>query len=158
VITISKGHQPARSAQNKRRRPHLTAQQERSLRARLRKTTPSEPWVEAQFKSAEQISCDGSTAAYRYHDPHVFPPGGPLHTKMIRCPKCGVYMPPNAFEHGACLDHARHEGWGPSPSAIAIQRLQLLNLRLSDAQLPPEDTESLRREIRKYEKKHRRIT
>lgn len=157
MITISKNQQPVRCEQKKKRH-HLTAQRERSLRARLRKTTPSEPWVEAQFKSAEEIDCYGSIAAYRYHDPQVFPPGGPLHTAMIRCPKCGIYMPPNAFEHGACLDHARHEGWGQSPSAIAIQRLQLLNLRLVDAELPPEDIKSLRREIRRYQKNRTQTT
>src|SRR5579859_1065622 len=33
----------------------------------------------------------GTPILYRYHDPHVFPPGG-AKTAMVRCPQCGVMV------------------------------------------------------------------
>lgn len=138
------GSSSARRA--RKRRVGLTAYQEHHLKEKLRVFTCSEPWVEAQFRSTDDVDQDGTPIHYRYHDPHVFPPGGSK-TAMVRCPRCGVITPPNAIEHGACLDHADHRGWGPSPSAVAIQGLQMMNLRLQEPELPPEDSASLRREI-----------
>ena len=127
----------------------LTWHQEQRLKRQLRDAAPSEPWVEAQIKTAGDVDGEGQPIVYRYHDPHVFPPGGEQ-TGMVRCPQCGVFTPPNAFETGACLDHADHRNWGPSPSAVAIRALQFFNLRLEEAELPPEDDSSLRREIKKF--------
>jgi hypothetical protein len=139
----------------------LTAYEELGLKRKLREASPSEPWVEAQIKTARDTDQSCSPIRYRYYDSHAFPPGGE-ETKMIRCPACGIFMPPNAFEHGQCLDHASHKGWGGSPSARAIAKLRLRRLRCRDRErrdsdLLPEDTASLRAEIervyklRKYE-------
>lgn len=130
-------------------RAGLTRYAELLLKQVLRQTAPSEPWVEAQIKSSVDVTSDGVPIVYRYHDTRAFPPGGPA-TRMVRCPKCGVFTPPNTMEHGACLDHARHQGWTPSPSAVAIRRLQMLNLRIESTELPPEDIASLRREIDEF--------
>src|SRR4051794_28644413 len=99
----------------KARRTGLSRHEEARLRKQLRRTAPSEPWVEAQFKEVGDVDARGRPIVCRYHDPHVFPPGG-ADTAMVRCPRCGVFTPPNAIENGACLDHASHDGWGPSPS------------------------------------------
>jgi hypothetical protein len=127
----------------------LSHEDEYYLKQELRRRSPSEPWVEAQIKSAIDVDADGDEIVYRYHDPHAFPPGG-ANTKMRRCCLCGVFNPPNAMEGGACLDHARHEGWGPSPSAMAFIYLQLMNIDQQPLVLEPEDVESLEREIRHY--------
>lgn len=138
----------------KRRRPvGLSAYQEESIKRELRLTTPSEPWVEAQFRTVLDTDTDGADIVYRYRDPHAFPPGG-AETAMVRCAQCDVFNPPNAIEHGNCLDHANHEGWGPSPSAIAIAALRKFNLALETIELLPEDTRSLEREIQRYTRKH----
>src|SRR6185312_17112137 len=91
----------------RKRRLGLSVYQEQRLREKLRLSAPSEPWVDAQFKSANDVDRDGAELVYRYHDPRAFPPGGSA-TAMIRCPACGVFNPPNAFEHELCLDHADH--------------------------------------------------
>lgn len=128
------------------RRVGLSAWRENRLKAALRPRMPSEPWVEAQFVSACDVAEDGTPILYRYHDPHVFPPGG-AETAMRRCRECGVLMPPHILSQGRCIDHADHTGWGPSPSAIAIRALQRFNLRLEVEELPAEDVVSLRQEI-----------
>jgi hypothetical protein len=138
----------------RKRRVGLTTHQERELKDTLRPHTCSEPWVEAQFVSANDTDKHGRAILYRYHDTRVYPPGGPA-TAMVRCTVCGVFNPPNAMEDGQCLDHAdeaEHGGWGPSPSALAIGALQMRNLRLEELELEPEDSRSLRRQIRKIEK------
>jgi hypothetical protein len=66
---------------------------------------------------------------------------------MIRCPGCGIFNPPQTFEHQVCLDHAKHVGWGRSPSAAAIAQIQYFNLRVEACELEPESHESLQREI-----------
>lgn len=134
------------SLRQRKRRTGLSEYTERRMKQALRRTTCSEPWVEAQFKSREGVDRDGRAVLYRYHDGHAYPPGG-ANTKMVRCPACGVFTPPNAMEHDRCLDHADHGGWGQSPSALAIRELQMRNLRLELEELAPEDLPSLRREI-----------
>lgn len=136
-----------------RKRVGLSPLAEARLKRRLRLTTCSEPWVEAQLVSVDDRAQAGDPITYRYHDPKLYPPGG-VNTAMIRCTVCGVFTPPNATEHGQCLDHARHAGYGPSPSALAIEALRFYHVRLQPAQtLPPEDAKSLRREIQKYERR-----
>lgn len=130
----------------------LTLPQERALKRRLRKQSPSEPWVEAQIVDATDVDASGGAIHYRYHDTKVFPPGQQK-TAMVRCPTCGIFMPPNAFEGGQCLDHAKHEGWGPSPSARAIQGLERLNGVMEERRLKREDIPSLKREIERYERR-----
>lgn len=136
---------------NRSPRAGLAPHQERQLKTKLRKRTCSEPWVEAQIRTFVDVTADGIPIVYCYHDPHIYPPGKDQ-TAMIRCPKCRVFNPPNTFEHGACLDHASHKGWGPSPSAVAIEKFIALNLH-SEVELEPEDVVALRREIAEY---HRR--
>jgi hypothetical protein len=133
---------------NRTPRVGLAPHEERKLKSKLRRRSPSEPWVEAQIKSSADVTADGLPIVYRYHDPHAFPPGG-RQTAMIRCPKCGIFNPPNTFEGGACLDHARHDAWGPSPSAVAIEKFIALNLH-PEVELEPEDVHSLQHEIRQY--------
>lgn len=146
-------HQPgSKSARKGPRRVGLTAYQEELLKRELRLTTPSEPWVEAQFQSSIDQDTDGSAIVYRYRDPHVFPPGGEK-TLMVRCKHCQIFNPPNAMEEGQCLDHVENEGWGPSPSALAIAALRKYHLEIEETELPPDDAKSLRREIRRYLKK-----
>ena len=140
---------PSRRPKLRKRRVGLTLYEEQRLRQQLRQTACSEPWVEAQFVTADDVDQNGSAIVYRYHDPHVFPPGG-AKTGMRRCPACSVITPSIAFEHGNCLDHADHRGWGPSPSAVAIRALQMFNLRFEFPDLPPEDSVSLRKEIRRF--------
>ena len=144
------------------RRMGLSHVSEIRLREKLRRRCPSAPWVDAQFKTFTDRDERGQPIVYRYHDASVFPPGG-TDTSMVRCPRCGVFTPPNAFENGVCLDHAEpaevleaHLGWGRSPSAVAIAALQFRNLRMIDKPLPPETTAALRSEIRREQKKRKR--
>jgi hypothetical protein len=138
------------------KRVGLTVAKEQRLKRELRLTTCSEPWVEAQIKTVvDRETPSGEPIVYRYHDSKAYPPGG-TKTAMRRCPACGVFTPPNSFEHDQCLDHARHDGWGPSPSALAFEKLQIFNLRLEDeVALAPEDVQSLRREIKKFERRRK---
>lgn len=132
-------------------RSGLSSLQEQRLRQQLRRSAPSEPWVDAQFKTFEDADERGEPVICRCHDPRAFPPGG-KHTAMIRCPACGVWTPPNALEQDICLDHSDHEGWGPSPSAVAIRGLQYYHLRIEESELPPETITALKGEIRKIQK------
>lgn len=133
-----------------RKRVGLSRFAEERLKQKLRRTTCSEPWVEAQFVSVTDRDKDRSSILYRYHDAKIYPPGG-QETAMIRCPVCGVFTPPGAIEHGKCLDHANHEGYGPSPSGLAFQALQFYNLHVEESvELAPEDAASLRREIQNH--------
>jgi hypothetical protein len=130
-----------------RRRVGLSPFKENALKERLRKCTPSEPWVEEQIVTVFKVDASGKRVPCRYHDKKVFPPGG-METLMICCPRCEVFNPPNAMEHGKCLDHAKHNGWGPSPSALAIRRMD--RHRITEEHflmMEPEDEESLLREI-----------
>jgi hypothetical protein len=126
----------------------LSSAEEARLKAKLRRQSPSEPWVEVQFRTVENTDSRGRPVARRIHDPSVFPPGG-ARTAMIRCAACDIHTPPQMIEEGQCLDHADHTGWGPSPSAQAIRGLQYFNLRMSELELPPESPAALRREVRR---------
>jgi len=138
------------------RRVGLTIWREARLREKLRKSTPSEPWVEEQIKSALDLTPNGTAFVTRYHDPAAFPPGGPDQTAMVRCPTCNIFNPPNAFEADECLDHADFDAWGPSPSAMAIQRLQIFNGRDLYTELPPDDYRSLQRQIDRYNRRQQK--
>jgi hypothetical protein len=50
--------------------------------------------VDAQIKTIRDQTPDGEPIICRYHDPHVFPPGG-KRTPMRWCRSCGRYTPPN---------------------------------------------------------------
>jgi hypothetical protein len=134
----------------------LTSYEEIALKRRLRKTSPSEPWVEAQIGTMQDTDKSGRPIRYRYHDVRAFPPGGEQ-TRMIRCPACGIFVPPNAFEHGVCLDHARHEGWGLSASAVAIDDLLRRRRRRKSIRLEPEDATSLKAEIAMFNNKSNKL-
>ena len=149
--SISSVEDSARTRRGKRR-TGLSRVEEARLRAQLRQSAPSEPWVEAQFKTFEDRDPEGRAIVCYWHDPQVFPPGG-QRTAMVRCPKCGVLTPPVAMEGGACLDHADHDSWGPSPSAVTIRQLQFYNLRMEESVLPPEDEASLRKEIHAHRRR-----
>ena len=124
---------------------------ESRLKARLRRRAPSEPWVDAQFRTVEETDSRGRPIARRLHDPSVFPPGG-ARTAMVRCPVCDVFTPPQTIEEGQCMDHADHAGWGPSPSAQAIWALQYYHTRIDGLELAPESPAALRKEIRRAER------
>jgi len=77
---------------------------------------------------------------------------------MRTCPLCHVPNPPQTFDADQCFDHAEDlDFWGPSPSALAIEKLQFYYLRESnldiDTDLPSEDYRDLRREIEDYHAK-----
>lgn len=141
------------SGKSKESQPGLNSLAEARLRRKLRRTAPSEPWVDAQFSTRIDPDSDG-TRVIHVHNPNVFPPGG-AQTAMKRCPKCGVMTPPNAFEGGICLDHREDGNWGPSPSAQAIAALQHMNVRLAESPLPSESTRALRAEIERFQNKKR---
>ena len=132
------------------RRIGLTVLAEARLRDALRRQSPSEPWVEAQFVQILETDEQGLPVVRRKHDTTIFPPGGPR-TAMVRCKACGIFTPPTAMEDSLCLDHGDHEHWGPSPSAVAIRGLQYRNLRLPETDLPPDSTAALQREIEEHE-------
>ena len=136
----------------RKRRVGLSAYQERLLKEALRDKTCSEPWVEAQFQSVVDVDDAGKQILYRFHDTRQYPPGEKS-TLMVRCKVCGIFNPPNAMERGQCLDHAELGSWGPSPSALAISAMQMFNLRMEESALEPEDSRSLRNEIRKARKR-----
>jgi len=48
------------------------------------------------------------------------------------------------------MDHAGHEGWGPSPSALAIEVPRRRKRRRKEIDLEPEDMIGLRGEIAKF--------
>ena len=133
-------------------RTGLTALSEARLRARLRRRSPSEPWVDAQFIDVSGADERGQPVVRRIHDPAVFPPGGP-DTAMVRCPACGVFTPPQTIENGVCLDHDEHVNWGPSPSAAAIRAMEYRNRRLPECKLARASTAALTREIRRHIKR-----
>ncbi len=54
----------------------LSAWQEHRLRCRLRRSVPTEPWVDAQVATQAFTGGDGEPVAARYHDARAFPPGG----------------------------------------------------------------------------------
>ena len=108
----------------------LDAFQEQRLRALLRGNgapledrdgglltyTCSEPWVDAQVRSFEDVDADGERIVYRFFDPHAFPPGGPK-TGMQRCRGCGRVTPPqNVGSSGHC-DDCRYAGMSDSELA-----------------------------------------
>jgi hypothetical protein len=136
-------------------RTGLSPLAEDRLRVRLRRTAPSEPWVEAQIVTFEDADSRGEPIICRAFDGRVFPPGG-RRTAMRRCRLCGRFTPPGAMEAGQCLDHAEDGNWPPSPSAVAIQALQHYNLKMEEPPLPPESTTALKREIRRHLAKGRR--
>jgi len=135
-----------------RRRLGLSPFKEERLKEKLRTSTPSEPWVEAQIVSVIDIDPLGQRIHYRLHDTQLFPPGGEA-TAMVRCNQCNIFNPPHAMEQGSCLDHAEDGGWGPSPSAEAIRAMQLYYLKEERTELPPEDSAALKREIAAYRRR-----
>jgi len=134
-----------------RRRVGLSHYQEARLKERLRERTCSEPWVEAQIAKASDRDANGQRIHYHYHDAKAYPPGG-KQTLMVRCRICGIFTPPHAMEQGQCLDHAGQDGWGPSPSAVSIRKLERINAEPDYCRLAPEDIASLRREIAEYKR------
>lgn len=133
----------------------LSNADEQRLKQYLRRRSPSEPWVEAQIRSSVEMDEQGQTVIRRTHDRHAFPPGG-AQTAMVRCAACRIFTPPQTLEHGNCLDHGDHRGWGPSPSAVAIRAHEFYQVRIPQIELEPESTEELKREIREAAKKKRR--
>jgi len=75
----------------------LSPLEESRLRSRLRTSTPSEPWVDAQILSRHHSDETGREIANRYFDPTIFPPGG-RRTPMRWCRQCGRYTPINSLQ------------------------------------------------------------
>jgi hypothetical protein len=135
----------------------LSIAQEQKLKRKLRRICPSEPWVEEQICSKLEIDSRGKPFVRRYHDPHLFPPGGSA-TRMVRCGRCRVWTPPQALDEGICLDHSEHIGWGRSPSAEMIEKIQFYCTKDKAEQLdlPSESVEALHAEIEQHYEKARR--
>ncbi len=157
--SVSRSGDRSEQEPNRKRRVGLSRAAERQLRNKLRTRCPSAPWIDAQFKSAESIDDRGREVSCRYHDPSVFPPGG-AKTLMVRCPGCCIFTPPNAMDGGICLDcqpavtpMEPHLGWGKSPSALSIERLQYYRGKELSLPLEPESTDDLRREIQRAVKR-----
>ena len=74
-------------------RPGLSDLELQRLRRSLRRSAPSEAWVDAQIVSFSDRKSDGEWIVYRFHDTRVFPPGGRLNTPMRWCRDCGRYTP-----------------------------------------------------------------
>jgi hypothetical protein len=70
----------------------LTPVAESRLRCRLRRACCSEPWVDDQIRTLTDTAPDGEEIVYRFHNPHVFPPGGKK-TGMRWCRVCGRFTP-----------------------------------------------------------------
>lgn len=62
------------------------------------RAAPSEPWVDAQFESLDDVDDDGKIISYRFFRSTVFPPRPPRApaetTKMQHCTACGRMNPP----------------------------------------------------------------
>lgn len=141
-----------RARRERKERAGLSLKQEEALKARLRLTFPSEPWVESTIRKFEDVKADGEVLVYRFHDARAFPPAADT-TPMVVCRSCGRTVPPNSLEGGVCLDHAStrvHNAYGSSPSANAIIMLQHRNLRLEGVKLKKESKAALRREIKRF--------
>lgn len=74
--------------------PGLSSLAEQRLRRSLRKSAPSEAWVDAQIVSFTDRAPGGREIVYRFHDPRAFPPGGRRTTPMRWCRCCGRFSPP----------------------------------------------------------------
>lgn len=86
-------------------RAAILAAEAARLKARLRDSSPSEPWVEEQVQSVEESDADGQTLVRRLHQPGMFPPGG-RETRMVKCDVCGVLHPPTIGGGPNCHEHA----------------------------------------------------
>lgn len=141
-----------KNRKQRRGRIGLSRKDENKLREKLLKTLPSEPWFYAQIKTFDDTDARGEPIVYRFHDARVFPPGG-NQTLMVECPLCGRTVPPNSLEDGVCMDHASdraHECYGPSPSAKAIEAIQMRNLRVEGIKIKKESKKALKREIKRF--------
>lgn len=151
----------------KRRRVGLSRLAERNLKAKLRETAPSEPWIEAQIHSCDDTDEKGKPIVYRFHQPRAFPAAD-----MAVCCLCGRHTPMITMEspvrsrtgnrrlrRGAetpmprcadCRPAKIQEAYGGSPSARSIAEIQNRNLRMDEVKLESEDVEDLEKEIRAY--------
>jgi hypothetical protein len=95
----------ARSIRPAKSRPRgLSALEEHRLRRALRRSVPSETWVDAQFVTITELTPRGGAIVYRQHDTQIFPPGGRRGTAMRWCRRCGRYTPPNCIH---LIEHRR---------------------------------------------------
>lgn len=143
----------AAKRKGKKTRVGLSVMEEDRIKARLRTTYPSEPWVDATFRRFEDTKGE-ETIVYRFHDPKAFPPKAD-HTPMKVCPECGRTVPAISMEGGRCADHQPikvHRAYGSSPSGNSIQMLQHLHGRIEETRLEPASKRALRNEIRKFKK------
>ena len=92
----------------------LSAWQEGRLRARLRRSAPTEPWVDVQVGEQTFTGPDGEPVVARFHDGRPFPPGGAKRTPMRWCRQCGRWTPPQAV---SLVEHRRAHRDGPVVSA-----------------------------------------
>jgi len=78
----------------------LTMIQQEDAKRRLRMTTCSEYWVEAQF---ERIDL-GDRAAYILDESRYPPPADTPSCEMRTCPRCGVTVPAPYMGSRVCVD------------------------------------------------------
>jgi hypothetical protein len=95
----------------------LTPIQETFLKAALRRSACSEPWVDDQIVTRLAPATGGMPGGLhvpiRLHDATVFPPGGRKKTAMRWCRCCGRYTPAPAIQ---LIERRRRHG-GPVLSA-----------------------------------------
>ncbi len=92
----------------------VTPPEESRLRRHLRQKAPSEPWIDAQFRTLTDTTPAGQPITCRLHEPHLFPPGGPK-TAMKYCRSCGRYTPPNSLH---LLERAPNRTAPPTSSTL----------------------------------------
>lgn len=147
----------------------LTHREETKLKVKIRETVPSEPWLDSQFTSYDDIDPKGQPIVYRFHTPKAFPPPAE-NTPMVVCALCGRHAPSVSMEtpldsvdHPGkgtsresrgprcmdCRSERIHRAHGKSPSAAMIQQLQYRNLRLEELKMEPESIGELMEEIRR---------
>ncbi len=101
----------------------LTSIQETLLKASLRRSACSEPWVDDQIVVRHCPGPGGRMIPVRLHDPSVFPPGGRRRTPMRWCRSCGRYTPAPAIQ---LVEHRLHRG-----GAVVSATLECDDCRIS---------------------------
>jgi hypothetical protein len=137
------------------------------VRQRIGALVCSQPWLDVCW---DAVCCGGATAGERpegFLDHHtVYPPGGRRRTRMRRCRRCGGrWFPPQyvAGEAEVCMDcmagddvpetdEKNHVSTTSSPTAVALQRLEQMKIRLIEMYVPSADEASLRREIEEFQR------
>ena len=142
------------------------------LRSRIAGLVCSDPWLEVCWEAV----CFGGTAAGERPEAYlernaIYPPGGRRKRGMRRCVECGGrWCPPYyvAEEGAVCVDcsvghglvvtdEKTHVSSTSSPTAVALERMESLRIRLVESRLAAEDEASLMGEIADYKRYRNRF-